>query len=340
MRATPQGVAGDTSNIRHVSFKTKPNLYFVSFESIMPRSLLKKNLQLDGTDFHDVFEANFRPFVNMFSNARDTKYALSMVLALDREVYQSQLRQLKADPDLFAGRNPSPLLAILRENGYAIKTIYGSDFLGKAKGPYVDEYVVGARTLCRLLDRRLHVWAFWGYCAVDRSSRKGRMTRVVAAADGPRFTMEHINRPTHTISPWPGDAADGARERFRSLYLRKSNEAGRNLAHIVRQLREKDPNGILLVYGDHGPWLSRGLSFEDDPEFVVQDQHGVLGGVYPPTACEAWFDREQAKGWMTTLDAVHALLRCLSEGQDALIAPRRQRPMFPGGRGFDEFLYE
>ena len=57
----------DTSNIQHVSFREKPNLYFISFESLIPRSLLRKHYGLDTSQFHDLFEANFRRFPNFFS---------------------------------------------------------------------------------------------------------------------------------------------------------------------------------------------------------------------------------------------------------------------------------
>ena len=101
-------------------------------------------------------------------------------------------------------------------------------------------------------------------------------------------------------------------------------------------MEENDPGAILLVYGDHGTRVSP----------AVQAQYGVLGGVYPRDTCAAWFDEaEAAQNYMTVLDAVHALLRCLSGGESALVQPRN-RTLFGGpavGQDFsifEEHLYE
>ena len=74
---------------------------------------------------------------------------------------------------------------------------------------------------------------------------------------------------------------------------------------FLEHLKHNDPDAILYVYGDHGPGLSQGVSFEDAPTFVVQDKLGVLGGVYPPDACATYFDETLSKGYMTALDGVH-----------------------------------
>ena len=107
--------------------------------------------------------------------------------------------------------------------------------------------------------------------------------------------------------------------------------------------------GALLVFGDHGALLSTNVAFADAPEFVVQDHFGALGGVYPPDACAEWFDEAQEKrGYLTLLDAVHTVIRCLSGGESALCAPPEDyylggwNGVVPDGhrRTYKEFLYE
>ena len=115
------------------------------------------------------------------------------------------------------------------------------------------------------------------------------------------------------------------------------------MERIIEHVRSNDPTAILLMFGDHGMHLSRGVDAEDDPAFYLQDRFAILGGVYPPDRCEEHFDEAEAKGYMTTLDAVHAILGCLSGGQTALMEPRRDR--FLEGLeehryDYREFLYE
>ena len=318
-------VSGDVSNVRGVSLSRTPNLYFISFDALVPRALLKKYFDVDGTGFHTLFDAKFRRFPNLFANADATRRSLYTVLALDPQVYNSQ-RAASRDPGTFSGRSPSPLLGILRGNGYETSTLFDNSYLGRRKGPWVDNYVhFTNNTLCNLLDEAIHPWAFWGYC---RWFRRGGghfrpfLERITSADAGgePQFTMAHLYIPGHTGASYRhGDAAEF--ERYRAGYLRRIETAAVYLDRIVRHV-EEDPGAILLLYSDHGMWLSRGVGFRRDPEFFVQDRYGVLGGVFPPEACAPWFDAAAAPGWMTLLDAVHAVLSCLSDGESALVEPR------------------
>ena len=155
----------DMSNIQHVSFREKPNLYFISFESLVPRSLLRKHFGLDTSAFHDLFQANFRRFPNFFSEDAYTKGSLNTILALDKAMFIKA--PLKYSHNLFSGIQPSPLLNILQDNGYENSSYYPhSAFFGRHKGPYIDHYTNHSGIgVCSLLDAEIQQIAFWGYCA-------------------------------------------------------------------------------------------------------------------------------------------------------------------------------
>ena len=100
----------DTTYIRDISFRETPNLYFVSFDAMAPRALLKKYLALETTKFHDLFDSSFRRFPNFFANSVMTRDSLNTVLALDVDAYLSQRRELATrgedpEPFLFSGQN-------------------------------------------------------------------------------------------------------------------------------------------------------------------------------------------------------------------------------------------
>ncbi len=347
----------DTTYIRHISFRETPNLYFVSFDALAPRALLKKYLALETTKFHDLFDINFRRFTNFFANSINTVHSLNTVLALDPDAYSSQrwelhLRGEDPDPRLFSGQNPSNLLGILHGNGYETTSIYATSYFGDEKGKYINNYItIRNNTVCNLLDAGIRDFSFWGYCRfgrVDRSDAKDmsaeRVTKV-NADDKPQFVMAHLYTPGHTSSSFRYDDVEQFEE-FRRGYINSSERAARYLDLIIRRLEENDPDAILLVYGDHGPFLSRGLQFADDPGFVFQDSLGILGGVYPRDTCARWFDEASSQGYMTILDAVHALLRCLSGGESPLIKPKEYtvpwNHQFHGHDGltYEDFLYE
>ena len=354
-------VFGDLTNIREISFQETPNLYFVSFEALVPRALLNKHLQLDTTDFHDLFEERFRRFPNFFVNAFASRHSFYTILSLDPSVYPSQRAALKAkgndaDPFWLSGQNLSPLFGILRDNGYEITTIFENARFGLKKGPYVDNYIMPYKhTVCDLLDPKIQALSFWGYCLrIDLEGRRwddpSRHLTVasimkVDVSGGPQFVMAYLKYPGHvTRSYRHGDAS--AFSAYQARYLERSNLAAGSLDAIIRHLEENDPDAILLVYGDHGTMASQGVKFADNPAFVVQANYGVLGGVYPRETCAAWFDEaEAAQNHLTVLDAVHALLRCLSGGERALAQPRNRTIFFGPAKGqdfsiFEEHLYE
>ena len=149
----------DTATIiQNVSFRETPNVYFVSFDSIIPKALLKKHFGFETTEFHNIFDEHFYRFTNLFANHVRSVNSISVLMALDEEV----LSELRAEfgvstLSLFSGTHPSPLLRILRENGYETTSIYSDEHFGRDnEGSYIDNYIVFNKdsTLCDLLDER------------------------------------------------------------------------------------------------------------------------------------------------------------------------------------------
>ena len=337
---TSMSIAWD---IRPVEFQETPNLYFISFDSIVPRVLMQKYSGIEDTEFHRTFDRHFRRFPNFFSNAAPTKVSLNAVLALDMETLEDILRTVGWDHlSLFSGHQPSPLSAILRKNGYVVSTAYANEYLGipgREKGPNVDRYhVMSAHTICPILEDSKETTmrvAFWGYCMFskkmgwwDSELNNQRLVDLVKEKfdnKRPQFMMTHFYLPGHTNLAFRYND-ETARRQFKQWYTARINHARVYLEEIVSHLKTNDPNAILLVYGDHGPFLSRHVSVETDAVFVIQDHFGVLGGIYPRDRCAASFDEASSQGYMTVLDAVHGLLHCLSGGKSARIESRKYSP--------------
>ncbi len=318
----------DHPNVRFVEFKETPNLYFVSFDAIIPEAIMQKYMGIDTTDFHQLIERDMRRFRNMFANAVPTWFSLNTMMALDQDVYLASLASRQSR--FFSGRDLSPLIWILRRNGYVTTSIYENTFFGEAQGPNIDNYVVNRKSvLCSLLDEDIRTLAFWGYCwkgERERLPAEDFLVRNLSGVDseGPEFVIAHYPRPGHTSKMFDYEKAED-RERFLSGFEERFNRAAIPLERIMGNLRENAPDSILFVYGDHGAFLSQGLDAEDDPAFFLQDRFGILGAVYPPGRCEPELDEAERKGYVTSLDVLHAIIECLSGGQSPLREPRRDR---------------
>ena len=418
----------DMSNLQSVTFQETPNLYFISFDALAPRALLRKHLGIENTRFHDLFDDEFRRFPNFFVNAVLTIQSINMLMSLDEDVFFSMRSHLRQNASLFSGALPSPLLRILSENGYETNALYNDTYLGYPKGPHIDNYFVnrvnrvdaididfdfdavngvrqgGVCTVTRelpdydiaeirtgqyipsedpiwtvkffparlkgdaivvrsdfdvYLDQRRLVYVkspceqedvaprfFLQVIPKERHQGEFLLDKLTKlGGDRPQFLIAHLYMPGHTESYFRYDDQDH-RDQFKSFYTRESNSAARYLEDIVAHLKQHDPNAILLVYGDHGPLVSRGMRFDEAPEMVVQDRFGVLGGVYPRDRCTTYIDAAEEQGYLTVLDAVHAILGCLSGGQSVLARPRENRlggfggvPL-DSGYTYEDFLYE
>lgn len=342
----------DTANVRDISFIEKPNIFFISFDSLAPRVLLEKYLDIENTEFHRLFESEFRVFRNFFADGFSTKRSFHFLLALDDAIVDEESRRNREwlSP---AGALENPLYRILRRNGYRITFMYSDTYFGNFKGDHVDEYIVAeVSTVCGKLDREIRGISFFGRCYIyDLMEKPANILRARGDAivrrlrektEEPQFVWAHMYRPGHTRDDFEyGDASQF--EKFRAIYRRALDGYAPDLLNdIIREIEENHSDYILFVFGDHGARLSENVRLDDNPTFVLQDRFGVAGGVRPRSKCAAEFDEAEATGYMTILDAAHAVLRCLSGGESALRAPRKYRHVVTDHRRFryDDILYE
>ena len=341
----------DHPKVQAVTFQETPNVYFVGFDSITPEAIMRKHMGIETSDFHRVMEEEMRRFPNLFSNSVPTTSFYRVLMALDLGLFLDHREVTGSSPDYFAGHDLSPLVWIMKENGYETTSIFNDTFFGYRQGRGIDNYIINRKgTVCSLLDRSIRPWVFWGYCwnhSEEADLTKGDfLVRELAGTDSsnPQFVIAHLYLPGHSPKIFDYDNSDD-REQYLERFERNFNGAAIYLGQIVEHIKANDSDAILFVYGDHGAWLSRGREIEADPTFFLQDRFGTLGGVYPPDRCAAEFDEVESKGYVTSLDIVHAILECLSGGQSPLREPRNDRFWGSGvpedhSYEYEEFLYE
>ncbi len=341
----------DHPNVRSVTFKETPNLYFVGFDSITPEAVMGRHMGIWTTEFHRLMESEMRRFRNLFANAVRTKHSINTILALDQDIYQEYGKGRR--PSYFAGHDLSPLIWLLGQNGYETTSIYDNTYFGHTKGPHIDNYQVRDKdsTLCRLLDEGIRPLAFGGYCwnrapELLSLSASAFLVQRLSGVDRtkPQFVLAHLYLPGHTPTNFDYENPED-RERFVAAFRERFDRAAIPLRQIIEHLAANDPDSILFVFGDHGPLLSRGFAVEDNPAFVLRDRFGILGGVHPRNRCAPELDGAERKGYVTSLDVVHALILCLSDGQSPLLEPRRDRFWSDGlpeehSYDYQEFRYE
>ena len=113
--------------------------------------------------------------------------------------------------------------------------------------------------------------------------------RIAIRADEskPQFFAAHYPRPNHTSKNYKGTKEE--LDDYRKAYQARSVMAARIMDRMLTKIRSADPTAIVLVFGDHGPYTKRGIGYDDDPEGMVQDHHGILGAVFGADECMPFY---------------------------------------------------
>ena len=372
---------GKTSSpkIKIVDFQQKPNVYFISFDAMIPESLAKKYLNINELPYQSFMRKNgFRRFRNAFSDYPRTRETLNHLLAMTPDYFQTLIRQGR-HLDLFTGLSPSPAFEIFKANGYTTNTYFRDQYMGDKTGPHVDNYKVnkyyfgfcknhptvkalnfGFFSFCLLSWSNLWMRDFFGVIndsSVGESTVFHYVDTVLEdfsrqlSTDKPFISFVHIISPDHTPIPFKQSQFDEYRKQ---VLLNFNDETPRLMEKVFNFIQANDPNAFIYFYSDHGQYLSRripanefqGLS-QKDKEFFIQDRYGILAAFYPPGICTEYFEAPMMKPFVTNAKVLRQVIRCLADGDDPIITPIEYR-LHQTHRGYqgdepgyyEDYLYE
>ena len=336
-------------NIQIPEFTKRPNIYIVTFDTMSPESVIRKNVGLDGVSYDDeTIKSGGRIIPNTFAEQIPTKMSLNLLYALDMDYFNS----LKKKNALISNEAGNPVYEIFRKNGYSLQFMYESAYFGRDMGR-LDYYgIAKVNGVCTHIEKK---YALMGYCFENVQAALKSLAGVhdkpypellferikeVSKSGKPWFTHAHIYQPGHAKNSFnPRSEADWAE--FRDLYQRRSEKATRTLQNLIATIKENDPDAVLIIFGDHGALTSRTLLddadkilpdalaynpdnlAQDSPltyEQIVQDRHAVLNAVFPKTFCREGFNHNP----YSTSRIMRDLIMCLSDGHDPL--PENMQP--------------
>ena len=338
----------NTDSYKKINFSEKPNVYFLSFESMVPQSIAKLNFKQDKFVYHDILNSYFYNFKNVFTLAFPSRESLNALLSFDQKKYLS-LKKENRHYDFFIGKQQSPLLKIFRDNNYELTTFYDNFWFGRNKGNFIDHYYVnqsgGKFNTCAFdAGHGFHLKvSFLGYCLLsekikfkffsvilNKKLKKTTTTEKILEImelnlkkKNPQFLMAHNINPGHTDNYKFGRGNDF--EKYKNIYSKKSQIVKNEIEQILNFIKKKDPKSILLIYSDHGPKLSHGLEFEDDPYFVITDSFAVYAGIYPKDKCKKYTDKFYEKYQFASLiDVSKVIINCINKDEKTMDFDNKQ----------------
>ena len=109
------------------------------------------------------------------------------------------------------------------------------------------------------------------------------------------------------------------------------------MERLYETVRNDPAPSLLVVMGDHGPFLSRTVSPNDNPTFVVQDQYGILAAILVnDTGCSTRQLQHYTQTYATPERILAGVIRCLARDPAQFDAAMK----FDEAYKFEKFLYE
>ena len=334
-------------DVRIVEFAQKPNVYFLSFDALIPRSLAKQNLGINDLPYHDYMEqADFRIFRNLFADTFATRRSFAHFLSFGTDYYNDKTNN-QFFGGFFTGLTPTPMFEIFKANGYTTNTYYLTNYFGPG-GPHVDNHHINSPfAVCFFLSERAFRFGFWGYCPLSArlvennwggitshifetafpnyiQSLKQHFLRALSAQSHSLF-FAYFTIPQHA----PTDYRNQPEQliKYRQSFKDLSALTVDTMEELMAFIQQHDPTALIFIFGDHGTFMSDFFQWktltEEEKRFFVLDHLGVLGGVYPKDACAEYFDKPISESYATLAQIGRQIILCLSAGQDPLISPVR-----------------
>jgi len=309
---------------KNIKLEAKPDIHILAFDSLIPPILADKFLGLTSVPYESVLDKDgVIVFKNAFASSVPTTKSLNSIMRLARPDFNNSSKD-----NYFNGQVNSPITEIFSSNGYDISTGSESTFLGMG-GDYVNNFyptpdaMIGHSTLCVHATEKSKL-LFYGFCAaaslVEDPIRPDDWSKILAKIilqtgnnSIPDLTFHYLPIPKHTRQDF-SSFDQGLLAEYAVQYASKSEVVRSYLGELIEIIKNKKDDSILLILGDHGAWVSRTATFEENTKFYVQDRHGILMAVLiNDSKCNAQdFNHYNINEFSTPERVLAGLIRCLS----------------------------
>ena len=323
----------------HYKMTDKPNIYLLNYDSMIPASLGKKFFNFNEIPYEAAILDNYHEFPNSLSFHIPTKRSINDVMRL------GQVNE-PLNYAAFSGNVRSLLGTLLKQNGYEIVTGFPGIYFGNT-GPHIDnglfptETDIQSSVIC-LAQRRFQKMQAGMICEVAFRAYRSKYLRPFygmifgntlgqVLKNWDDLVMENVKdvsisgKPTlfyvatnkgigHTSSSYDHDDLI-QRENYRAQYWENAHIVARQVTNVSDTIKISDPNSVVVIFGDHGTYLSRSINFEDNPEFFMKDRHRVAMAVRKNGhRCSNPKFLNFEVEYHTPARLVHSILKCLGNG--------------------------
>jgi len=316
-----------------LTLESDRNVYLISTESLHSPYAFRRLYGIDDAPHVAYLKAEgFRVLDRAYSIDTSTRRTYQRIMEYSKPLTGS--RELS-----HAFKHGNATFASFQNAGYRVQFIYISNYMNLNQAlvdhayPEIGFYICDNLRpnffyfICRKPVRALvnsAVFGVEGEVPVAKEIAHLKERIGIAAADaGPWLTISHVAFPAHTPHHLKYD--DPAQiEEFRATTRGRMPKIADHYRQIVADIKEKDPGAVIVTFGDHGMWLTRGMhSAKPNASFTtedyIEDRYGVMVGVYPADFCRNRIFEGSSTGML-----VKSVIECLN-GNDEPTAEDLER---------------
>jgi len=307
--------------LRHVTLSQTPNVYFILADSYSSFSYLNAN-SIDVSEFRSYLNgADFRLYDEVFSNYHATTSALPAMLNMDHHYYLFNFKSSEVSRSLreiAGGRNN--LVHTFRRNGYQIQYIHQWSYLllhgCSADECFGSDRYGGARIVFNQIlpaALRIRIWQETSLKAVK--VEVDRLLETDLTPGMSRFQYIHLYKPGHASNLRQG-TCDQAKEV--AQYSKQIEAVNKYLTIMIDSILSKDPTAVIVLAGDHGPFIENKCQRRFDISTLAEyrDRVGVLMAIRWPSDYEGRYD-DRIK---TTVNTFRYVLASLADNESELLS--------------------
>jgi hypothetical protein len=277
----------DASGLASISFAERPNIYLLSIDSLIPNDVARDNLGVDDLPYYRLLGIDLKEVPMTLSFQVPSAASLNSVMRLSQSSQSSRI-------DYFTGRSESLLSQIAKQNGYRLITGWPGFVPDWRRGSAVDDMIQPVLSatpdtsfLCSdHLSRKIFIRSFF-YCSFfhdaaslsEKEPYRDTVLRFLSEEktfSDPFIVFTYVYFPIGHTSLTYNHSSKKERQEYRNFFSTGANGAANFLNSALNAIRKNDPNAIVLVFGDHGAYLSRSSDPSDDPEFFYRDRHRIF----------------------------------------------------------------
>lgn len=352
--------------ISSIKLKNKPNIYLIGFDSMTSKSWQKKYF-----GYEESYISTLEKYYDSYSGFNlyvPTLHSLNAIMRFDqdRKVYGS----IQPTIGLVNGKYQSPLLSLLNSNGYETNLYHWDTYFGE-KGRYLDNLILNEKknlrstAFCQSSNELQKNIFLLGACKKDSLFNKVTSKYFrdgVEIADTleewPKFLIPHAiekssisNQPQfnilffyrpigHVSNTYDNNNKDHIKN-YKKVYSKYSNLAKSLLETIRHQILNKDPDALVIIFGDHGPYMSNGLDCSKNKNkiYCIHNTYAAnISVLRTKNVCSKKYKSFIRGNVITPSEIIFSKLSCLSEEKNILSQFIKYRDSAETKPGFFESL--